>query len=159
MVVRINVSVWRQLCSVRWGLKNRIENNLLYAAIQTSDNGCLCITLFSVSFKRYRRQMKNHPVLRVRPVFAFFWLNCGICHPRYGLEGGWCLFWFCNYKSEYGHAGLSKSLRGENLEYISLTDILSVSSWISLTAYCSHIVQVGRSGASISVIISFCFVC
>lgn len=35
--------------------------------------------------------------------------------------------------------------------------ILSVFSWISLTAYCSHIVRVGHSGVSISVITSLCF--
>lgn len=140
-------------------MKNRIESNQLRAAFQTSDDGSLCITLFSVSFRRYRSQMKNHPVFRVGPVFAWFWLNCGICHLRYGFEGCWCLFWIFIFKSQHGHAGKSKSLRNKNLGYISLIGILIVFSWISLTACCSHMVLVGHSEASISVIISLCFVC
>lgn len=49
--------------------------------------------------------------------------------------------------------------RDKNLEHIFLTGILTVFSWIPLNAYCSHIIHVGHSGASISVIISLCFVC
>lgn len=45
MLVRINVSVWRQLYSVRWGLKSKLESNLLHAAFQTNYFGCLPITL------------------------------------------------------------------------------------------------------------------
>lgn len=68
-------------------------------------------------------------------------------------------FDFLNYKSEYGHAGKSKSLRDKNSGYIFLIGILNVLSRISLTAYCSLIVLAGHSGASISVIIALCFVC
>lgn len=32
-------------------MKNRTEGNLLYAAFQTSDDDCLSIALFSVSFR------------------------------------------------------------------------------------------------------------
>lgn len=118
MLDRVNVSVWRQLYSVRWGLKSKLESNLLHAAFQTNDFGCLHITLVGDTEDRWKITLSWEWRLHLC-IFASFWIL-----PSQVWFWAWLRFVLVfSYKSEYGHAGKSKLLRDKNVECIFLIGI------------------------------------